>query len=143
MLRDQTTLRTSQTYSGNHSAYNKAVREPDHGMSLSSHWLFPHRVASLVTETGEQYNLLSLRGKERLSCEPRVFLGGRRPRRGHCVTLITVGPCGSHLAAVIGFLSAGAFPLEARKPGVSTGPGVPTAWVVKRENPATRPSLGR
>lgn len=103
MLRDQTTLRTSQTYSGNHSAYNKAVREPDHGMSLSSHWLFPHRVASLVTETGEQYNHLSLRGKERLSCEPRAFLGGRRPRPGHCVTLVTVGPCGSHLAAVIGF----------------------------------------
>lgn len=38
---------------------------------------------------------------------------------------------GSRLAAAIGFLSADAFLLEAQKPGVSTGPGVPTVWVVK------------
>lgn len=81
--------------------------------------------------------------KRRLSWEPRVLLGEGRPRPGDHLSPSSPWAMGSRLAAVIGFLSAGAFLLEARKPGVSTGPGVPTVWVVKGESPATQPSLGR
>lgn len=140
MLRVQTTLRAFQACGGSHSTYSRAGRELDHGRELT---LALSSQSGQRLETRERCHSLSLRGKEGLSCKPRVSLGGRTPGPGHCVTTVTVGPCGCRPAAVVGFLSAGAFPLEAWEArGVNWSRSSYSLGGKGGKNPATHPSLG-
>lgn len=73
-----------------------------------------------------------------------MSLGGRTPGPGHCVTTVTVGPCGSRSTAVIGFLSAGAFPLEAREArGVNWSRSSYSLGGKGEKNPSYTPITGK